>query len=268
MNNAIAIAGMGWLGQAFAHHLMVLGYRVKGSVTTAEKAAEMQSRGFDVYPVVITESGVRGEAQALLEGCRVLFIMIPPGLRRNAGADHVLKMRHFLQEVERSGIEKVVLVSSTSVYDDRQGIVTEKVLPRPATDSGRQLFQVEQLFFNAPFLSTTIVRFGGLYGGSRQPVRYLAGRTELNDGAAPVNLIHREDCIGILSEIIKQEAFGHVFNAVAPQHPTKKEYYTQKAKELQLEPPHFSEANPAEVYKQVDSVNVPHRLRYVFKHNV
>ncbi|MAP54219.1 NAD(P)H-binding protein [Altibacter sp.] len=268
MNNAIAIAGMGWLGQAFAQHLIVLGYRVKGSVTTAEKAAEMKSRGFDVYPVVVTESGVQGEVQVLLQECKVLFIMIPPGLRRNTGADHVLKMRHFLKEVERSEVEKVVLVSSTSVYDDSQGTVTEKDLPRPTTDSGRQLFQVEQLFFNAPFLSTSIVRFGGLLGGSRQPVRYLSGRTDLNDGAAPVNLIHREDCIGILSEIIKQEAYGHVFNAVAPQHPAKKDYYIQKAKELQLEPPHFSEEETQEIFKQVDSVNVPHRLRYTFKHSI
>ena len=126
------------------------------------------------------------------------------------------------------------------------------------------MLQVEQLLFNAPNLKTTIVRFGGLYGGNRQPVRYLAGRTDLSNGNAPVNLIHRDDCIRILSEIIRQEAFGKIFNAVTPQHPSKREYYSNKAREIGLDPPKYSEEKQ-EIYKQVDSVNLERILNYKFK---
>lgn len=265
MSKTIAIAGLGWLGQPLAFRLTTLGYSVKGSVTTVEKATLMQQNGFDVYPVEISESGIEGEVQALLNNADCLIVMIPPGLRKNTGADYVLKMIHLLQEIRNSSVSKIVLVSSTSVYADFQGKVTEKDEPEPDTIAGKQLRQVEELFLNTEELQTTIVRFGGLIGGSRQPVKYLAGRKDLADGNAPVNLINRQDCINILVEILKQDAFGKVFNAVNPNHPKKSDYYIQKAKELSLEPPTFMEANSNEIFKQVDSENLKTVLNYSFK---
>ncbi|PVW15290.1 SDR family oxidoreductase [Marixanthomonas spongiae] len=265
MSKTIAIAGLGWLGQPLALHLQNLGYHVKGSVTSVEKAGNLQRNGIEAYPVELSEQGVSGEVRALLEDADCLIILIPPGLRRNTGADHVAKMRHFLNEIEKTPVKKVILVSSTSVYSDAQGTVTEKDKPIAETNAARQLIDVEQLFFNSQMFKTTIVRFGGLLGGKRQPVRYLAGRKNLNNGNAPVNLIHREDCIAILSEILKQNAFGHIFNAVAPIHPSKKFYYTQKAAELGLEPPMYSEEEEDVVYKKVTSVNLKKLLDYHFK---
>ncbi|HET8803583.1 MAG TPA: NAD(P)H-binding protein [Aequorivita sp.] len=265
MSKTIAIAGLGWLGQPLAYRLATLGYIVKGSVITVEKATLLQQNGFDVYPVQISESGIEGEINALLNNSECLIIMVPPGLRKNTGSDYVLKMAHFLEAINKSDVSKIILVSSTSVYDDSQGKVTEKVEPKPQTIAGKQLRQVEELFSNSERLQTTIVRFGGLIGGSRNPAKYLAGRKDLADGNAPVNLINREDCINILVEILKQNAFGKVFNAVNPNHPKKSDYYIQKAKELNLIPPTFSEADSNEIFKQVDSENLRTVLNYSFK---
>ncbi|RFN59304.1 NAD(P)H-binding protein [Marixanthomonas ophiurae] len=265
MNKTIAIAGLGWLGKPFALLLQNLGYRVKGSVTSIEKAGTLQRNGLEAFPVEISENGISGEVEALLKDIDCLVIMIPPGLRKNTGADYVAKMTHFLTEIEKAAVQKVIVVSSTAVYSDAQGTVTEKDIPVAENNAAKQLIEVEKLFFTSEKLQTTIVRFGGLLGGKRQPVRYLAGRKNLNNGNAPVNLINRKDCIGILSEIIKKEAFGHIFNAVAPFHPLKKHYYTQKATELNLEPPSYSEEDDLAVYKKVTSVNVPEILGYAFK---
>ena len=71
--------------------------------------------------------------------------------------------------------------------------------------------------------------------------------------------------INILVEILKQNAFGKVFNAVNPNHPKKSDYYIQKAKELNLIPPTFSEADSNEIFKQVDSENLRTVLNYSFK---
>ena len=109
------------------------------------------------------------------------------------------------------------------------------------------------------------MRFGGLIGGARQPVKHLAGRIDLDGGNAPVNLIHKKDCIGIISSIIKQDAFGHIFNAVHPNHPKKKEYYTQKAKELDLIAPRYSESKDDMPNKQVDSIHIEAVIGYRFK---
>lgn len=268
MNKSIAIAGLGWLGQPLAHHLTTMGYKVKGSVTKLEKATMLQQNGVEAYSVEISESGVQGEVIALLKNADCLMIMIPPGLRRNTGADYVLKMTHFLEEIKKSSVRKIILVSSTSVYDDSQGNVTEKDEPKPETNAGKQLRQVEELFIHSKDLQTTVVRFGGLFGGSRNPAKYLAGRKDLADGAAPVNLIHRDDCIKILIEIVKQDAFGKTFNAVNPDHPKKSDYYIQKAKELGLEPPTFSETDSDEIFKQVHSENLKSVLKYEFKTSI
>ncbi len=268
MSKTIAIAGLGWLGKPFALHLQNLGYRVKGSATSLEKATLLQKSGFDAYHLEISESAVSGSPEVFLEKVDYLVIMIPPGLRRNTGANYVLKMTHLLTEIEKSKVKKVILVSSTSVYDDAQGKVTEKSIPKPAGEAGKQLLEVEHLFFTSEKIKTSIVRFGGLFGGSRQPTRYLAGRDNLIDGNAPVNLIHRLDCVGILSEIIKQDAFGHIFNAVTPQHPTKSDYYTKKAVQLGLVPPSFAKEERDEVFKQVDSELIDLVLKYNFKHSL
>lgn len=263
MSKTIGIAGLGWLGLPLAQHLQLFGYPVKGTVTRLEKATTLQKSGIDAYPLTLTENGLQGNIEGFLKDLDVVMIMIPPGLRRGTGTDFVLKMTHFLEAIVSANIKKCILISSTSVYSDAQGKVTEKDLPKPNTEAGKQLFQVEQLFFNAPF-KTSVVRFGGLLGGSRQPVRYLAGRTNLHNGNAPVNLIHREDCIGILLAIIQQDAFGHIFNAVHPNHPTKAEYYPEKAIALGLIPPTYSTAED-ETYKEVHSVHIDSILSYHFK---
>ncbi|MAP81737.1 MAG: NAD(P)-dependent oxidoreductase [Aequorivita sp.] len=268
MNNTIAITGLGWLGQPLAYRLSALNYTVKGSVTSIQKATLLQQNGFNAFPVEISERGIDGEIQALLNNTDCLIIMIPPGLRKNTGADYVLKMTHLLEAVKASEVKKVILVSSTSVYDDAQGKVTEKNDPQPQTIAGKQLRQVEELFLNSDEIKTTVVRFGGLIGGSRQPAKYLAGRKDLADGNAPVNLIHRDDCINILVEILKRDAFGKVFNAVHPNHPTKADYYIEKAKELSLVPPAFKDTTTNELFKQVDSENLETVLNYTFKTSI
>lgn len=263
MNKKITIAGLGWLGKALATRLQLMGYTVKGSVTDAEKAKDLTRSNIAAYPVIIAEIGVSGLVETLLADTDVLLIMIPPGLRKNTGANYALKMAHFLHVIERSEVKKVILISSTSVYDDAQGKVTEKDAPQPDTNAAKQLYDVEQIFFNTPAFETTVVRFGGLFGGSRNPVKFLAGRKGLTNGDAPVNMIHRDDCIGILTAIIKKDAFGHIINAVSPNHPTKKEYYTKQAIELGLEPPEYSQEESLS-FKQIDSITVDSVLNYEF----
>lgn len=266
MSKLIGIAGMGWLGLPLAQQLQFLGYQIKGTVSRKEKVAALQKSGFDAYPVLITEKGVQGDAEGFLKDLDILIVMIPPGLRRNTGSDYVLKMSHFLEAIEAAHVKRCIFISSTSVYSDEQGLVNEATPPRPDNEAGRQLLQVEQLFFNAAF-PASLIRFGGLLGGSRQPVRFLAGRENLSGGNAPVNLIHRDDCIGILLEIIKRNMFGHIFNAVHPNHPYKAAYYLQKANEMELTPPSYREQE-RETFKTVSSINVPNLLGYQFKQEI
>jgi nucleoside-diphosphate-sugar epimerase len=117
--------------------------------------------------------------------------------------------------------------------------VTESTKPNPETENGKQLLATEILLQSNENFKTTVVRFGGLIGDDRHPINFLAGRKNIENPEAPINLIHQEDCIGIIEAIVKQECWNETFNAVAPFHPSRKEYYTQKAMELGLLLPEF-----------------------------
>jgi nucleoside-diphosphate-sugar epimerase len=107
------------------------------------------------------------------------------------------------------------------------------------------------------------LRFGGLIGEDRNPIRFLAGRNNIENPNAPINLIHQDDCIGILLKIIESNCWGETFNAVAPFHPSREDYYTQKAKEFQLELPIFAASKPS-VGKTILSDKLEKVLNYQF----
>ena len=159
----------------------------------------------------------------------------------------VTKIENLIPFIEKSTVENVLFISSTAVYGNTSTVlsVTEETKPNPETESGKQMLEVEQLLQDNSNFKTTILRFGGLIGDDRQPVRFLAGKTNLENPNAPINLIHQEDCIGIMLEILRQAQNdklerNETFNAVTPFHPSRKEYYTQKAIDLNLDLPEFN----------------------------
>ena len=172
--------------------------------------------------------------------------------------------------IEKSSIEKVIFVSSTSVYQDGTSTklgVTELDKPEPNTESGKQLLKAEQFLQSNKNFQTTIIRFGGLIGEDRHPIKFLSGKTDLENPDAPINLIHQEDCIGIIESILEEECWNEIFNAVAPFHPTRKEYYLQKTIELNLPLPEFDESKPS-IGKLISSTKVESVLNYKFKNNL
>ena len=65
-------------------------------------------------------------------------------------------------------------------------------------------------------------------------------------------------------KIIEKEVWNTVLNAVAPFHPTRKKYYTEKALEQNLALPQFNE-NEHSVGKTVSSNKLIQLLNYQFK---
>lgn len=232
----LSILGCGWLGLPLAEAMIQKGFEVKGSTTSPDKLALLQSAHINAYAINLSATGIKGEIAAFLEGSEILVIDIPPKAKEGNFPD---KIRMLLPYIEKAGIAKIIFVSSISVYSDETPLVTEQTIPMPVTESGKQLLEAEQVLGDK-FPQTTVIRFGGLIGGERHPVKHLAGKTGRENPDAPVNLIHRDDCIGIILRIIERDAWGEVFNGVAPSHPTRKEYYTFKAEAYGLPLPMFS----------------------------
>jgi len=263
----ISILGCGWLGFPLAKSLLVKGYAVKGSTTSMEKIFMLKNDGVNPFQIIVLEDSIEGNIDSFLENSSILIIDIPPKLRGNSKENFVAKIQTLISFIEKSTVEKVIFVSSTSVYaDDNFNVttVTENTKANPDSESGKQLQEVEQLLQKNKNFQTTIIRFGGLIGEDRHPIHFLAGKKNLENPNGPINLIHQMDCIGIIQKIIETNSWNETFNAVAPYHPSRKEYYTQKAIELKLPLPEF-EKNSTATGKMVSSEKVEQLLNYSFQ---
>ena len=263
----ISILGCGWLGFPLAKGFLEKGFSVNGSTTSTEKLSIIKDSRINPFLIVLTPTLSKGEGEETIEnflqGSETLIIDIQPKLRGNSKEDFVGKIETLIPYIENSSIENVLFISSTSVYGDENTSVTEKTIPQPDTESGRQLVLSEQLLQKNTNFKTTILRFGGLIGEGRHPVKYLAGRENLENPDAPINLIHQEDCIGIIMEISTSNSWNQTFNAVTPFHPSRSAYYTKKAMDLNLALPKFNHQNPS-VGKTILSDAIETVLNYTF----
>ncbi len=259
----ISILGCGWLGFPLAKALIKDGFSVKGSTTSTEKISLLQSAGIEPFIIQLEEEKISESITDFLAHSQILIIDIPPKLRSNSTENFVAKIATLLPFIEKSTIEKVLFVSSTSVYGEDNLHVTEATPLNPDSEGGRQLAIVESLLQKNSHFETTILRFGGLIGEDRNPVRFLSGRENIENPDAPINLIHQDDCIGIIEKIIALNSWNEIFNAVAPYHPSRKEYYTQKAADLNLALPKFVHSNTF-VGKTILSDKLIKLLQYSF----
>jgi nucleoside-diphosphate-sugar epimerase len=269
----ISILGCGWLGLPLAKSLIKKGFVIKGSTTSEEKLSVLENAGIEPFLISIKSNKVAGNIVKFLDDSEILIIDIPPDLRYGNTESFIEKMKQSIPFLEHSSIKNIIFVSSTSVYSgfnlstdfvtEEQFKIYENTIAVPDNESGIQLLASEKILQAIKNFETTIVRFGGLIGEDRNPTKFLAGRKNIDNALAPINFIHQIDCIGIIEKIIETNSWNQIYNGVAPFHPTRKDYYTNKAIEMGLEIPEFDESKPS-TGKIVSSLKVEKLLNYQF----
>jgi nucleoside-diphosphate-sugar epimerase len=268
----ISILGCGWLGFPLAKAMIIKGFLVNGSTTSTEKISILKESGINPFLININRNeenppfgkSKSGQVEAFLNESTILIIDIPPKLRGENAESFVDKIAFLIPFIEKSTIEKVLFISSTSVYGESNSLITEETKPDADTESGKQLIIAETLLQNNTNFKSTVLRFGGLIGEDRNPIKFLAGKENVENPDAPINFIHQDDCIGIILKIIASDSWNETFNGVAPFHPSREEYYTQKAIEKNLTPPKFN--HEKESFKKViSSAKIEMVLDYCFE---
>ncbi len=265
-SKTISILGCGWLGLPLGAWLAERGYRVKGSTTSSDKLPRLEEAGIAPYLLTL-DPWIHGDQIGDFFQADVLFLNIPPGRRRpDVDVFFGELIASVLTELRYAPINFVVFASSTSVYAPMNGVVVEEDAgkPRPWSLSGRALLDAEERLINDRHFDTTVLRFAGLYGYDRRPGRFLAGRERVENGAAPVNLVHRDDAVAVVETVIEQEVRGEVFYVCTDEHPTRKAFYTRAAQWLGLDPPVFDD--DAASFKIVSNEKLKKRLGYQFAH--
>jgi hypothetical protein len=212
----MGIIGLGWLGKALKIKLDSQ-FLIWGTHRVSDKSST-KDYSFDFF------------APGPLPPADMMILNTPPLLK--------LSPKNYVSIVQNLKTKHLVFISSTSVFGTNQGLVTEETTPHPDTDSGKWLLEVEN---ELKSFSVSIIRPGGLIGGSRHPIYFLAGKT-LDFSSSPVNLIHREDLINIIISTLEKKP--PLLHAISPYHPSREDYYLSWAKKLGLSLPLPSPKEP------------------------
>lgn len=257
----ISVLGCGWLGMPLAKDLVQEGVPVKGSTTKTEKLKEIAA--FHIVPFLIHLNNLdKNIVRPFLEN-EILLINVPPGRNHPDPDAYVQHLKDLNRCINNSPINKIIFISSTSVYKDNNSVVTEES-DISLEETAQRLFNAEEIFRNNPNIETTVIRMSGLIGPNRHPGRFFAGKENIPNGLSPVNLIHLDDCIGIIKSVIRKNYWGQTINASALSHPSKQEFYSKASRVFNGSSAGFKEEN--QQFKIISSEKLIRDLDYEFKY--
>jgi nucleoside-diphosphate-sugar epimerase len=256
---SVSILGCGWFGWPFAKHLTAKRYQVKGSTTSEQKLKELEHDGMKPFLIDFSQNV---DLPADFFNTDVLLINVPPRAKSTDVTNYANNLKR-VADAAKGNVKHLVFISSTGVFEDGNFEVNEADDPQPTTEAGKALLEAENLWSAYPQFSVTIIRFAGLIGPGRNLAKFFAGKTDIANGRAPINLITLEDCIGLCTHLIETQKFGEIYHAVVPDHPTRAAFYTKLCQVSGMPTAHFK--NELLDWKKINSTNVPEKLGYQFK---
>ena len=261
---SISILGCGWLGLPLADSLVADGFIVQGSTTTDSKLNVLRQKGIEPCKIIL-DPNLTGENLNEFFSSEILFINIPPKRRENLIGFHLNQIKSLIAKAKKGSIKKVIFISSTAVYGNKNREVFETDELNPETESGKALVKVEEILQSQKEYELTVIRFAGLVDENKFPAKYVLNNSVIENADTPLNLIHLDDCIGIITKVIAKEAWGQIFNGACSVHPTRREFYSETAKKFAVSLPTFIDGTGS--YKIVNGDKAREKLDYKFKYS-
>lgn len=236
MNKSVSIVGCGWLGLPLAIKLLERGYDVKGSTSTPEKLKKLELLGIKTFLLNLPTSNIE-TGKDLLDSENIIF-NIPPGLRKSSEETYLSKIDNFVEFLLNSNFQKLIHISTTSIYQDKNGICFEKDV-----DASSIHYLVEEklsAFCKKNKKQFISARCAGLMGYDRFPCKYYNEKSVINNGDNGVNYVHRDDVVSILEKLLEHQTFEGPINICTPLHPSRQHVIEQCARQAGRPLPVFS----------------------------
>jgi nucleoside-diphosphate-sugar epimerase len=271
------IVGCGYVGLPLGAELVRRGHQVYGLRRSSLAAAELKSAGIIPVCADITRPA---ELAALPSDFDWVVNCTASG---GGDADTYRQIylegsRNLLTWLAGVPLKKFVYTSSTSVYAQNDGSpVTEASPTEPEAGTARILVETEQLLRQAAGAGfpAVILRVAGIYGPARGHwfKAFLRGEAHIEgEGTRLLNMIHRDDVIGIIIAALERGAAGEILNAVDDEPVTQLKFFEWLAAALDRPLPPRVPAD-AEVWrkrgttnKRVSNAKLHARLEYAFRH--
>ncbi len=274
--SSVGIIGCGWLGTALAKRLQAQGVQVTATRSSAVNSAQLTSQGIHTYELLLPAKQEVLNSHAIFNA-QCLIIAITPQFRqgRNDYAEKVAALVEAAQGNDQ--VKKIILLSSTAVYNGLSGTVTEEDALDLTADKVSVLNQAEQAVLTFSGQSNkvgNVLRLSGLVGPNRHPGKFLLNGRMLKSPDAKVNLIHQDDAVGLVLALLKQpmneqiaqrnNKSSGIFNGASDTHVSKKVYYQAAAKALGYPEPNFAQTQSAIKPRVVCADKVKDVLGYQF----
>jgi nucleoside-diphosphate-sugar epimerase len=259
----IAVVGLGWLGLPLALSLREQGYQVIGTTTSAEKIPDLEEKGLEAVLFDLNKGVDESLLPSFFAGSSCCIINVPPGKSLfQTYRNQCLELPRLFPETT-----KFIFTSSTGVYSDQVALALENTAVLTDYNFTSQLFLTEKALKTELKERLTVLRLAGLFGPGRNPARHLAGKTGLKNPGSPVNLVHQHDCISFISEVIRQQAWGEIFNVCASDHPSRQVFYTGMCEKNKWELPVFDADEPVRIPKIVSNEKGKQLLNFSYRYD-
>lgn len=273
----VLIAGCGYVGLPLGKELVRLGHKVFGLRRSAPAEAELLAAGITPLHADITQP------ESLVKLPSDFDWVVNCAASGGGGAEDYRKVyvegnRNLMAWLAASPIKKFVYTSSTSVYGQNDGsVVDETSMTEPDAPTAKVLLEAEKLLQKAVVerrFPAVILRVAGIYGPGRGHwfKAFLRGDARVEgDGSRSLNMIHRDDLIGIIIATLERGVPGEIYNATDNEPVSQRRFFEWLSAELNRPMPPAVAAN-AETWrkrgvtdKRVSNAKLRAQLQYDFR---
>ena len=274
----VLIVGCGYVGRPLGAELARQGHEVFGLRRSAAAEDELKAAGITPLIADITQP------DSLKKLPRDFDWVVNCAASGGGGADDYRKIylegnRNLLAWLADSPVKKFLYTSSTSVYGQNDGaVVTETSPEAPAADTAKVLVAAEMLLLAAVAarkFPAVILRVAGIYGPERGHWfnQFLRGEARMEgDGARWLNMIHRDDLIGVIIAALEKGKGGEIYNAADNAPVSQRDFFAWLAAELNRPLPPVVPVD-AEIWrkrgvtnKRVSNAKLRAELKYEFRY--
>ena len=274
----VLILGCGYVGLPLGKELVGLGHEVFGVRRSAAGAEELRAAG--IKPLVADIA--RAADLAALPGPFDWVVNTVSSSKGGVAEYREVYLRgtqNLLEWLQAAPPRKFVYTSSTSVYGQTDGSQVKESAPtEPVGETSQLLVETEKLLLAAARekkFPAVILRVAGIYGPERGHLflQYLRDEARMHgNGERLINMIHREDVVGMIIAALQNGRAGEVYNAVDDEPVTQLTFFRFLAESTgKPMPPLATEAESAGrkrglTQKRVQNRRAKAELGYKFKY--
>ncbi len=216
----VLIIGCGYVGLPLGAELVRLGHEVFGVRRTESDTASLAAAGIKPLTADITKPADLAALPGPFDWV-VNCVSSGKGGVEQYREVYLQGMRHLVDWLAAAPSKKFVYTSSTSVYGQTDGSPIKETSPaEPVTETGKVLVETEKVLLEAVSqrkFPAVILRVAGIYGPDRGHLfqQYLKNEARIpGQGTRFINMIHRDDLVGVIIAALKNGRPGEVYNAV------------------------------------------------------